>query len=216
MWLRHKEFSEFVRNSWDTGGRLRQKFMAKLEDCAQNLSGWNKSMFGRVQKRIAALKKELEYTKTEFRTEQVISKETQLQEELDEWFAREELMWRQRSRIEWLKEGDLNTKFFHTRASQRKKKNTITKIKGPNGIWITDDKEICEEAVSHFVNIFRSVHPRETAGWEEKMSFIHQSVSPEKVEFLCAPFTEADIQSAVFQIGSTKAPGPDGFPALFF
>lgn len=35
----------------------------------------------------------------------------------------EEILWKKRSRIQWLLEGDKNIKFLHAKASQRNKKN---------------------------------------------------------------------------------------------
>ena len=42
---------------------------------------------------------------------------------------REAQMWKQWSHVLWLSNGDSNTKFFHTKATQRHRKNTIGGIR---------------------------------------------------------------------------------------
>ncbi|KAL9677317.1 hypothetical protein QQ045_005545 [Rhodiola kirilowii] len=187
-----------------------------LLSCKEDLKQWNSDIFGKVHKRISSIKKELEDLQSKFITEEVIKDEAQLRGELDEWLAREELTWRQRSRVEWLKEGDSNTKYFHSRASQRRKRNTVNKIKDSNGSWITDEIEMCKEAVNYFSNIFTTSYQGNEVNWEESLSIIDSSNSSEQSEFLRAPFTQSEVQNAIFQIGATKAPGPDGYSALFY
>ncbi|OMO55673.1 reverse transcriptase [Corchorus capsularis] len=50
----------------------------------------------------------------------------QCQDDLDCLYKREEVMWKQRSKAFWLKEGDRNTGYFHSMASTRQHRNLIS------------------------------------------------------------------------------------------
>jgi len=69
---------------------------------------------------------------------------------MNEVLYREEMMWLQRSRISWLKEGDRNTKFFHRKAVWRSRKNKIKKLKADNGQWCDDPARNGRHGISFF------------------------------------------------------------------
>jgi len=58
-----------------------------------------------------------------------------LRQEINDLLDSEEIIWQQRSKVQWMGLGDRNTKYFHSKASERKKKNTINKIMDKNGNW---------------------------------------------------------------------------------
>lgn len=60
----------------------------------------------------------------------------------------EEISWRQKSRISWLKEGDQNTKFFQKIASWRRAVNSMDRLM-VDGEWVYDQEEI-KEIVERF------------------------------------------------------------------
>lgn len=59
--------------------------------------------------------------------------EEALQIELAEWLARTEMLWKQKSRELWLKEGDRKTKFFHLSTIIRRRQNSVIALKAENG-----------------------------------------------------------------------------------
>jgi len=74
--------------------------------------------------------------------------------ELNKLLDSEEIMWHQRSRIIWLKSGDKNTSFFHTKASSRLQQNTIDRFQDSNGEWQEDVEVVGRIFVEYYNSLF--------------------------------------------------------------
>ncbi|KAK0601649.1 hypothetical protein LWI29_026088 [Acer saccharum] len=67
---------------------------------------------------------------------------------------RDEQKWSQKSKVQWLKEGDKNTKFFHCLANGRKRMNFIGEIV-IEGRKVSKPSEVKEGIAKYFRNHFR-------------------------------------------------------------
>ena len=139
--------------------------------------------------------------------------EVKVVERIMELNHREEIMWKQRSRIMWLSAGDKNTQFFHLRASQRRRKNKISKLKKSNGQFTENEDEMGAMATDFYKTLYRS---EGTTDMDRVLNTVPVKVTAAMNEGLLAPFEKEEVKIALFQIFPTKAPGPDGMPAHFF
>lgn len=69
----------------------------------------------------------------EERSETLALQENNLLTKLDERRLQEKIIWKKKSRIRWLKEGEKNTKFFHRSTIQRRMHNHITILNNSQG-----------------------------------------------------------------------------------
>jgi len=132
MWESHEDFIAMLAQTWQGGGKAHtlQELNEKVARLAGSLSEWGAHSFGHVRRELKALNEELERMRSDTtRAGGPSHAEIKVVERIMELNHREEIMWKQRSRITWLTEGDRNTCFFHLRASQRRIRNYISKLK---------------------------------------------------------------------------------------
>ncbi|KAK5811500.1 hypothetical protein PVK06_026837 [Gossypium arboreum] len=86
-------------------------------------------------------------------------------------------------------------------------------LESDDGREISDESAINESASNYFQNLFSS---NGTGNLSHILKGIHSNISSDINTDLLVPFTAAKVFSALKEIGPTKAPGCDGFPALFF
>lgn len=132
---------------------------------------------------------------------------------LDGLLVKEELWWAQRAKVQWLKHGDLNTKYFHYKASQRKRKNCIHSITDPyEKVW-RDNNHIHEIFTTYFKEMFTSTRPIIPP---DAMEVVSNRINHDMFSHLATEFTEKEVMAAIFQLKGASAPGPDGLTSLFY
>lgn len=105
----------------------------KIQAVLHQLSNWGKGKFGSIPQKIRQLQDQLMQLKNKIPDAKVKSQIKEIETNLNDVLLQEEVWWAQRAKTQWLKYGDNNTKFFHFKASQRKKKNYIYSITDKNG-----------------------------------------------------------------------------------
>ncbi|CAM8914180.1 unnamed protein product [Rhodiola kirilowii] len=216
MWFDHPDFTRMMNQFWDETDFMIEDWHCKLRRCKNMLMAWNQASFGNVQRRIKFLKKELEDIRKEDRSLDVVDRERRISDELDQWLVREETLWMQRSRVLWMEHGDRNTKYFHAKASQRRQKNWITQLKDSQGFLQEGEENIMRIVEDYFSNIFRTSISRNVEVLDAELGDVTACITNDMNVNLLREVTEDEIKMAVFSLGPLKAPGIDGFPAVFY
>ena len=155
-WALENEYKDLIASAWGRHSGLVSgwdSIQQKLSRCKGYSIRWQQHRNGPMQTSIKTLQNRLnvlqgEEGDLEGRETKMVKKELQLL--LDQ----EDLKWRQRAKIDWLKLGDRNTKIFHACANQLKKTNQIYKIKDEQGNFWESQGDIEKAFVNYFSGLF--------------------------------------------------------------
>ncbi|XP_023904265.1 uncharacterized protein LOC112016019 [Quercus suber] len=161
MWLADKGCGETVEGVWQISydGVENSKVIRKIENCGKELTNWSRSNFGNIRHELVKKRKELARAEQQAVRSGNSFQVVHLKKEINTLMGREERMWRQRSRFTYITEGDRNTRLFHSRATQRKRRNCIKNIRNQEDKMCTDQEQIAATFVEFYKHLFTSSTP---------------------------------------------------------
>lgn len=176
----------------------------RLKHIKCKVKDWNKNEYGDIIKARKSMEQKLQEINqiniTEGFNEERHNLTNSLQKEWDEHCFQEETFWRQKSRIQWIKEGERNTKFFHKSTTTHRAHNRITKLKDSQGIELVTHKDMEETLVHHFSDI--AMEPMEDrTGFIDKITqHIPKFVTREDNHVLNRPVSEEEISEVIKEL----------------
>ena len=189
------------------------KVMMNVDSCKSQLRVWSKKSFGNVVNTLSEKRKSLKIAEESATKGGSVDFFLQLKVEVVELLRVEEKMWQQRSHVHWMVSSDQNSSYFHNRASQRFRRNSITELKDSQGRLASSEEEVSRMIVDYYKKLFTTSNPHNI---EEVVQFTNQVVSDEMNNCLTRDFSKVEVENALKQMAPLKAPGPNGMPPIFF
>lgn len=112
--MTHSKCKEVVQAAWNfsvVGSRAYQ-LKTRLSNLRKEFIKWNKQVFGRMENDIRVRQAQLQAIQNSIHTVEDVRKEKLTREELETLMHREEVMWSQKARCNWVVLGDRNMKYF--------------------------------------------------------------------------------------------------------
>lgn len=215
--MSHKDgFRESVYRGWKGLGQMQmlQKPLAqRLKQCRHQISVWKRHNRSNTEELIHTLRGRLDQAiVSNSATTQDVAV---LKDELNQAYLEEEIFWKQRSRVMWLRAGDKNTKYFHSITKMKRNRMHLSSIQDSNGVIHRGQKQIALVAQEYFQTLFRNTEDNSQL-YADIFGTFQRRVTDEMNADLTKDVTIEEIQAALFDIGAHKAPGPDGFSAIFY
>lgn len=218
LWDHLIHLSSTIDDDWCVGGDFNEILKISEKFSRRGISNSRSNLFKQCMDHCNLMDrgfKEGKYTWTNKRYKNhlfVQDLENNLFKEYDQLLKFEEDFWKTKSRINWLSEGDANTRFFHFATLIRRKKNCITSLTNPQGCLISTKEDIQALLLNHFTNLY-STNQRSSILYLPSMP----AITPvDSNLYIYHPLTDEEIHATFKSFGPLEAPGLDGLQPIFF
>ncbi|GJV37172.1 RNA-directed DNA polymerase, eukaryota [Tanacetum coccineum] len=218
-WFEIKGFDKFVEDSWKEAvvvePNAMTKLMKKLKHLKEKIRLWNKGNTMSSINRKRTLKSDLAdldlIIDKGCGDVEIVNKRANVVRSLQELENLQSLEAAQKSKIKWAIEGDENSKYYHGILNKKRSQLAIRGIL-VDGNWIDSPHLVKREFLSHFKNRFD--HPQDSR-LQLDLNFPN-TLQPDQIIDLECDVSKDEIKRAVWDCGTDKSPGPDGFTFGFY
>ncbi|XP_026459582.1 uncharacterized protein LOC113360270 [Papaver somniferum] len=217
-WMEHPYFVKLVEVWWNTldyTGAPGFVLFRKLQNLKYFIKNWSKITFGNVKKTEEELTKKIKVLNiveesavlsTSQREERAV-----LLKKLNDVKITRARMAYQRAKVKSFKDGDKNTRYFHTIANGKRRRNCITKLE-INGVDVFNQDAIKAEIHQFYTDLF-TARTSVTPTFDNLKFRRIDSVQQQWIERV---FEEEEVPKVIKLCGANKAPGPDGYNLEFY
>ncbi|XP_019244246.1 PREDICTED: uncharacterized protein LOC109224116 [Nicotiana attenuata] len=146
--------------------------------------------------------------------EDVIIAEKNTKAQLEKWLEVEESIMKQKSRVHWLKLGDANRAYFFAIMKRRYSQNKVKSLIRANGEMVQTKQEIEEEVLGFYKQLLGS-SAGNLPGINPMVMRDGDLVNRQQQLHLVKDVSKEEVFQALLGINDNKAPGCDGFNALY-
>lgn len=224
FWLDHPNFLKMVEK-WraeplEARGSKMFNLQKRLKATKEKIKEWNRTVFGNILQEKAILENKLEQIHRDGavgnHSVEAIEQENVLPQQWHRRCIQEEILWKQKSRVQWLKEGEQNTKFFHRSALDHRSANRILELKNNAGEILKNHNDISALLSDHFSSIAQEPPTNREEAIKELTAAIPKSITSYQNWALCREISLEEVEEAIQSMLNDKAPGPDGFTINFY
>ncbi|XP_070020656.1 uncharacterized protein [Nicotiana sylvestris] len=158
MWSIAPNYKERVKQGWKTNKRRTKMYelVGKLKNLKGKLQQLNKKKFSQIEKKDDQAYEKLMQCQQKLQqaplNPELQKEETRLIRKTKRLKEAKHQFLRQKSKVQWLEQGDLNTKYFHSMMKARRNMNRVFSITDAEGIHRTEVDEIAK-AFTVFIQI---------------------------------------------------------------
>lgn len=221
MWKSHANFFQQVRECLrrKVNGSLMFQVLSKLKMLKKIFKELNRSDFSNIQeandKSFRLMDLSEENLKKDPLNKELILEEKRSREEYGRVRKAFISFLQQKAKINWGREGDMNSALYHVSIRNRRRQNRILSVVKEDGTREHDPEEITNIFLQYYMSHLGECL-RDRIGIKKSAIQQGKILNDEQRRSLELIFTDKEIQEAVFEIPGIKAPGPDGYGAYFF
>ncbi|GKA12832.1 hypothetical protein Tco_0692378 [Tanacetum coccineum] len=218
-WIELEGFNKFVTDTWSVApgdeSNAMRNMMSKLRYLKGKIREWINDFRNKTKRAIGQYKEELQALDDAIDkgkgSDDIVNKRIEVLNSMQHFDKIQAMDIAQKAKIKWAIEGDENSRYYHGVLNKKRSQLSIRGIM-VDGVWTEKPNSVKLKFLQHFRRRFEK--PTGKRAYVD-MNFPKSISIDQQMDLECDVSIE-ELKRAVWECGTDKSPGPDGFTFGFY